>query len=203
MTTHKISRTCSIEGCEAKHAGRGYCAKHLARDIKYGDPLQLSPRYGRGLTHKERFWSKVDKTQGLGRDGDCWEWRGGVSGQNRPYGSFTIHYKHWRTHRLAYFWATGVMPTMDVLHSCDNPRCVNPDHLREGTTQDNTQDRHNKGRSARGEKHGQARLTAEIVRSMRKDADNGMTYMDIARKFQASHTHVAGIVKRKRWRHVK
>jgi hypothetical protein len=71
-------------------------------------------------------------------------------------------------HRIAYEECFGPIPDgLQVMHSCDNPACVNPEHLSVGTTQDNTADRTAKGRTPYGERHAGARMTEQDVRSLR------------------------------------
>lgn len=101
----------------------------------------------------ERFWSKVN------RDGDCWLWtscRWPVG-----YGRFWMGRRFLPAHRIAWELTHGpVSDGLCVLHRCDNPPCVRPDHLFLGTKADNNRDRHNKGRDARGDQSG-ARLHPE------------------------------------------
>lgn len=85
----------------------------------------------------ERFWSRVD------RSGECWIWNG--SKQSGGYGQISINNKMIYAHRYSFYLANGFYPK-EVLHTCDNPSCVNPQHLRGGTHQDNMKDMANKGR---------------------------------------------------------
>ena len=86
-----------------------------------------------------RFWSKVKKTEG------CWLWLGGKSSDG--YGKFNIGNHDTNAHRVAYTLKVGnVPPGVSVLHSCDNPPCVRPEHLFLGTQLDNVTDMHKKGR---------------------------------------------------------
>lgn len=155
------------------------------------------------MTLSERFWAKVDK-RGLG---ECWEWRGATTadgygwlslgGRNGPAGA----------HRISWNLHKGSIPdNLWVLHRCDNPRCVNPEHLFLGTTQDNTADMVAKGRHRPppypiGEQQWSAKLTAEKVRLIRSMADN-YSHRDISSRFSISKTQVARILCGKSWRHV-
>ncbi len=90
-------------------------------------------------TTPEIFWRKVIKTD------NCWLWNGPVDA--RGYGETMIKHKPKRAHRLAYEYTHGAIPPgLYVCHHCDNPLCVNPDHLFLGTAKDNTTDMVNKGR---------------------------------------------------------
>lgn len=83
----------------------------------------------------ERFWAKVIKT------GECWEWQGP---DQRGYGIFGWK----RAHRVSWELHHGpIPPGQHVLHQCDNPPCVNPEHLWLGTPRDNASDRGAKGRT--------------------------------------------------------
>jgi hypothetical protein len=113
----------------------------------------------------ERFWNKVDKIEN-----GCWNWTASV--RKDGYGQFQLHGAPKSAHRVAWFFKHGRWPNDLLLHSCDNPRCVNPSHLREGTHQDNMRDRSARGRCARngGEACGRAKLTAAQVSDIRKAA---------------------------------
>jgi HNH endonuclease len=95
------------------------------------------------LTDKQlqAFWAKVD----IKGKGDCWEWTAGT--QSKGYGSFSVDGKTYNAHRISFMLANGYMPRLLVLHSCDNRRCVNPNHLSEGTQLENVRDMHQKGRA--------------------------------------------------------
>lgn len=90
--------------------------------------------------HKERFWKYVDK-----KKGDCWEWTGVLT--TSGYGKFEIDGKTLVASRVVYEWECGIIPEgMFVCHTCDNPKCVRPEHLWVGTAKDNNLDCINKGR---------------------------------------------------------
>jgi hypothetical protein len=90
-----------------------------------------------------RFWAKVDKS------GDCWEWTGTRTRQG--YGGFRVGDRTVKAHRFAWsvIASRGAIPAgLVVMHLCDNPPCVRPEHLRLGTVADNNRDREAKrGRS--------------------------------------------------------
>lgn len=91
-----------------------------------------------------RFWPKVQK----GENDECWLWTGAV--QRDGYAHFGYRRRTLTASRFSYELAKGPIPAgMDILHSCDNPRCVNPAHLRPGTHLDNMQDKNAKGRDVR------------------------------------------------------
>lgn len=144
---------------------------------------------------RELFWGYVNKTDG------CWLWTGGVSAR---YGMFGIKRKIMRAHRVAYILANGSIPKgLLVCHSCDNPLCVNPDHLWVGTQEDNMNDARKKGRMLKGEENGNSRLSDNIVQIIRNDYSAGrMNQYELAKRFNVSQRNISKIVRYETWRHV-
>ena len=109
----------------------------------------------------QEFWQNVDRR---GPD-DCWLWLGKLTDDG--YGSFTATLRGkqvWKAHRYSWLLNVGEIPGKRlVCHSCDNPACVNPDHLWLGTHKQNQLDMQIKGRQVRGRKHGSVKLTEEQV----------------------------------------
>jgi len=103
-------------------------------------------------------------------------------------------------HRFFYAMYKGKIPQgMCVCHTCDNPACVNPDHLFLATSKQNTHDRHLKNRSAKGEGIGTSRLRTEQVKTI---LNSDESYSKLARNFGVSKTTIADIKKRKQWTHM-
>jgi hypothetical protein len=150
----------------------------------------------RSVPLEVRFWSRVNKTA------TCWLWTGSIRNQF-GYGRIRANNVTWPTHRLSWVLANGPIPDgLWVLHRCDNPRCVRPDHLFLGTPKDNSQDRDAKGRHrvVRGERQGSSKLTVNQVREIRTlYATGSVSYRSLAQQFDVSVTTIGFIITRKRW----
>ncbi|HEX8011565.1 MAG TPA: HNH endonuclease [Casimicrobiaceae bacterium] len=133
----------------------------------------------------------------------CIEFRGHK--RKDGYGALTIRRRYWLAHRFAYECVKGpIPPGMCVCHACDNPSCVNPEHLWLGTNADNVADKVVKGRQLRGEKAALAKLTEAKVRTIRAEYAAGVAgYKKLARKYGVNRTTIRPIVRRKTWRHVR
>lgn len=141
---------------------------------------------------QERFWSKVEKTDG------CWLWRGTVF--TGGYGYFWLNGKNVIAPRLAWMLVNGEIASSKtcVCHHCDNPLCVRVDHLFLGTTGENNTDRNNKGRTFRhvGQLNGMSKLTDEEASRIRLLAGT-MKQDDIADMFNVCRTLVSRILRGK------
>lgn len=178
---------CAVSGCQKKRRMNGYCTNHNYRWKQTGDPVKYK-KMGSGDTPKIRFWSKVAVTAD---DTRCWLWQGCTDA--RGYGRTILHYKRWLAHRLAWFFTYGVEPKLHLLHSCDNPRCVNPRHLREGTDAENIRDAQMRGRWLRGEDKPNAYCTNMQVRAIRQERMSGTPMKVIAAHFNVPYTVVTSI----------
>lgn len=136
----------------------------------------------------------------------CWDWLGPKKGLGKSaYGQIWFKGKLWYAHRLAYHRYHGDIPEgMVVMHSCDNPSCVNPEHLSVGTQSDNLKDAAMKGRLAAsyGEHNCKAKLTDAGVIDIRKRREAGDRVADIARDYGISKPNTYNVINRKIWTHV-
>jgi HNH endonuclease len=150
-------------------------------------------------TYEERFWKRVKKSS------KCWEWQGRLE----ESGYARIKRQGQRTqifvHRLAWELVNGLIPDgLDILHTCDNRKCVRPTHLFLGTATDNMQDMLRKGRAnkARGERHGNVKLSEQDIRAIRERASSGEPQMKLAIEYDVHFMTINKIVRRQRWAHV-
>lgn len=123
---------CSIEGCEGRPVGRGWCAKHYQRWRKYGDPHTThTPNLVYGASVEERFWSKVNKTE------ECWLWT--ASTNRKGYGTFRYEGSSKLAHGIAYLWEVGEVPEgLQLEHLCRVRNCVRVAHLEAVTPGENS-----------------------------------------------------------------
>ena len=147
-----------------------------------------------------QFWACVQKTD------TCWLWTG------RPdacgYGCVRIRHegrcRRFQAHRVAYALHHGALPGTDdiVRHKCDVPLCCRPAHLLTGGHAENVRDRVERGRCARGERNGRAKLSAEDVLHIRAALRAGESASSLARRFAVDRKTICAIRDRKTWRHL-
>ena len=142
------------------------------------------------------FFAKAQVDEGTG----CWNW---TAYKDRDgYGRMRFHGRMRLAHRVSFEVFCAPIPAgMYVLHCCDNPSCVNPDHLFLGTHADNMADKVSKGRQVAfpGASNGSSKLTASDVLAIREAA---CTQRDIAKTFGVSVSLISQIRSRKLWNHL-
>jgi len=141
-----------------------------------------------------RFWAKVKK----GSPDECWEW---LSTKNyKGYGVFQIGRRQFRAHRISFQIANGRALNKLGCHKCDNPACVNPGHIFDGSVRDNTMDCMAKGRYPSREVKRAARpnkkLCPESVRAILASTETGRV---LARRFNVSEWSIRAIKKGLLW----
>jgi len=144
---------------------------------------------------QERFWRQVDRRG----DDECWPWKGYAKPETG--GNFRILSKKFKASRLSLAWKLGreIKPGHFACHHCDNPPCVNPRHLFEGTVMDNFQDMLAKGRdNMRGDGR-KSVITPSAVREIRASP---LSHSLLAERYGVCQTTIHNIKTRRRWRHV-
>jgi hypothetical protein len=156
---------------------------------RYPNPV---PRMIGRPTPEERLWRRVDKTDG------CWIWKG--TSNNQGYGTIYYGDRKVLAHRLAWELTYGPIPLgAHVLHRCDTPRCVRPDHLWLGDAKANSDDKVAKGRQGT---RAQPHLRPHDVREIRRLAAEGIRRRDIAVQFGICLPHAISIVTGRAWKNV-
>lgn len=146
----------------------------------------------------KRFWDKVNKTN------NCWNWT--ACKDKDGYGVFNINpnRKYEKAHRFIYELQFGEIPKDKIVcHHCDNPSCVNPQHIYLGTYTSNARDREkrNRGRDQNGTKNHMAVLNWGKVKRIRGMWQSGeFTQKDIADHFNVSRGCITGIIYNVNWR---
>ena len=186
----KICAVCGAEFFKSDRASRGEWGKR-----KYCSRLCANLATAkRKKSVEERFWNFVEKIPS-----GCWEWKGALDGKG--YG--TISTKRGsspkKAHRVSWEIHFGsIKEGLEVCHACDNPSCVNPNHLLLGTHKANMTDAHRKKRidnykHEKGERGNSATLTSEQVLKIRSDYKNGKTISELSKEYR--HTNIGRIVR--------
>lgn len=146
---------------------------------------------------EERFWSKVDKS------GEHWLWIGNTD--NFGYGRFSINgNKRERSHRYSYILTYGsISNNLCVLHKCDIPNCVKPNHLFLGTRLSNSIDARSKRRFAIGNNIKSTKLSEQDIKEIRSLIKDGYTLVYIAKRFGVVHSTIHCIKAGITWKHIK
>lgn len=152
-----------------------------------------------------RFWGKVNcaGTYHAHMPTCCWEWQGSTN--NDGYGRFRINGKLERAHAVLFSWTLGYVPKY-IMHQCDNPACVRPSHLKEGTHGLNMKDAYKKQRrpdcTPKGIDHYKASFTVEQVQDIRARYTRGETQVSIGLEYGVHQSHISQIVRRKTYRFI-
>ena len=147
----------------------------------------------------DRFTAKYEVDAKTG----CWNWKGSIAGKGygairAPKTRLAIY-----AHRLSYMYYKGEIPDgMQVCHKCDNPGCVNPDHLFIGSSSDNHLDMKSKDRHLYGERNKQHKLTEAEAESVFDMSDSGMSTYQIAAKLEICQMTAWRILNGHRWQHI-
>lgn len=181
-----------------------YCAEPfmvIRSQSRPGSGQFCSRRCARSRHLGDRFWAKVRRSDG------CWEWQG----THDPFGygvlGASAHQRAVKAHRVSWQLHNGPVPVgLWVLHHCDNPPCVRPDHLYLGTARDNAKDRANRRRGKEDRQSGaandNAKLTEADVWAIVAALEEGVSQTAIAGRFGVKQPQISRIARRVSWRHL-
>lgn len=181
----KISQTCK------------FCGKSFEIEYYRKRAVFCSMLCRRSVSPVQRFWDKVNKTDG------CWLWTGSTDSDG--YGVLTVNYTTKKAHRISWELHNRAKlgSNVCVLHSCDNPRCVNPEHLFAGTHLDNSNDKVSKRRHVFGTNCHTTKLKESDVLDIRHKYSSGNFTMNaIAREYGVSGVNISAIVKGETWKYL-
>ena len=154
-----------------------------------------------------RFWAKVKK----GKPNECWEWQAACFKNRRgeeSYGNFTIYkFTERSNYTGAHYFSYWLHNKRDphpylILHTCDNPKCVNPSHLKLATIQTNARDAARKFKMNQGEGVRTAKLTRKQVVLILNRVKGGESIASIARELSMAWSSIQKIVIGQSWKHV-
>lgn len=187
---------CCIKGCDNQVLAMGLCNKHWRRNRKYGSPVASRNYLSHGLPVETRFNERIRK-----HPNGCWNWLGSTDLDG--YGAFHAEVngvKYKKAHRFSYAFHKGAVAAGScVCHTCDNPRCVNPEHLFLGDPKTNALDRSLKGRNRipQGEESPHAVLTEKQVREILLDP---RPFLQIASDYNVTQQTISDLKNRRSWK---
>lgn len=182
-------KRCEVIGCEYKVLAKGFCSTHYKRFMKYGNPNYVKD------SRKKLDFEITNK--------GCFEIKSHIRNKN-GYGILRKNGIN-TAHRFIYTEMFGEIPKgLVVRHKCDNPSCINPEHLELGTIQQNNDDRDKRGRFKKmfGSENGSAKLNEEQVREIKKMLVEGKSVNELSKVFNIGKTTLHLIKRGERWKHV-
>lgn len=186
----KHSPLCGVGGCDRAYYAKDMCRLHWERVRRNGatERLTIDPS-----TPPDERLAKLSR-----REGDCIVYTGHLNANG--YGQITFRGKNIAVHRLAYETYHGTLATDAVVcHMCDNPPCINPNHLYAGTHADNGRDKRVRRRSTFGERNAGHKLTEQQVLEIDSRLRAGESQRSLAAEYGIGQTTVSRINRRASW----
>lgn len=186
------AKVCSVKGCGMRHESHGYCHVHYKRHRRNGDANTIQ-RHPKGALRKFIDGAIESETT------NCIVWPS--KSKSEDYVTFLFEGRKILAHHYVCRLAHGepAFSAADAAHSCGVRRCINPKHLRWATRRENAADMVGHGTRLVGERHGMAKLTDEMARTIKYAEGN---HTEVARRFGVNRETARDIRNGKRWRHV-
>lgn len=151
----------------------------------------------------KRKFSRNKTLKYIINDKGCYEIISHHKSRREGYNQITRFGKTWLASRLIFYVYHGYLPIL-VMHTCDNPMCINPEHLVAGTPKDNSQDMVNKNRQAKGEDNGGGvKLNSDKVIEIKQKLVEGKSLNCLAKEYDVSKKTILNIKQGKKWKHIK
>lgn len=170
----------------------GCLRAELSSGKRWSDVMREKRRKTFDQKRESLFWSRVAKRS----DAECWLWTGGHGSRYPTFCGIGAHRYSYKLHH------GSIPPGMIVMHTCDTPFCVNPDHLRLGTLRDNRADCVQKNRHAKGSTQGHSRFTEKDIHTIRARRREGECLVKIAADYDTYASVISGIANHVSWRHI-
>lgn len=185
--------SCSIAGCMGRVKARGWCEMHYCRWRANGDPTVN--RLPKKVPISDRLRAGAVRTSC-----GCLEW---IKSRDKDgYGKLSVNRVDCRTHRLSWEQINGPIPTgRMILHTCDNPPCIDPSHLVLGDARGNASDRVDRSRfNYSSGRYNRVKLTPAMAREVRVMSRRGDSRRSISEKFGVGVYQISRIVNNINWK---
>lgn len=190
--------TCSVDGCIKEHYGRGWCKYHyqkayLAGRLEDGQRTLAKPTDSLDTRLRNIGWTVTPS--------GCWEWSGSLDANG--YGQLAVNRgRPWGAYRIAYeAWVKVPEPNVDICHRCDNPPCINPSHLFEGSRAVNVADAVSKMRHVHGERQKHKLKDRQVTEIRARHAAGGVTQRALSVEYGVSQAQISNITTWKQRKH--